>query len=317
MNDAVFDQARKWYEGAGQPDVAGPGFYMSADPMDSRGFGTDLLIVEVRNKEAFGYGDQVSVKKKADAALYRREFDGLPLVTRYNNTWHVVHRPPTAEEAKQVQFVFRRPNAGDVDAIWDQVGQPLEPNDPKPDAAEVRKLRMQMLGRMARDVVGDLTKNPSTRNSEILQHRILFDKAAELLRELPAEYLKPDEKENQGRYHTPFEDFADVMHAYQKILPAEPRTKALFDRWRIEAERNGWNVSHPRAVRVLAEGVPQLAEAERAQVAKWVPAKLAGAKWPKISATICACSMPSTSKSPTRSGPPGARSSKRPRRAIS
>lgn len=51
VNDAVLQQARTWYEQSGRRDAAGAGFYFSTGLFDSRGFGNDLLIVEITSTD--------------------------------------------------------------------------------------------------------------------------------------------------------------------------------------------------------------------------------------------------------------------------
>ncbi len=263
LNEAVLTQARQWYLDAGKPDVAGAGFYMSPDPFNSRGFGHDLLVVEVVKStpgplavtESF-----MSIKQSADKALAEKAFDELPLATRYRNDtgWHVISRAPSARESAEIRILFHPPRAEDVERIWKEKIIAAAPS-------EGYSTPLQRIRRIAREVLEATSETAVTRSADIVFQRLLFDHAPEYLAKAidPALLSAQDGGKVQG-----LDGINEIFRAFDRKIPDDPRTDRLFATL-FEGLSANPKLNDPSALTFVAENLRRLPEARRVAGYDW------------------------------------------------
>lgn len=259
LGPAVMRQIASWYREAGAGDRAGAGFYFSTDLFDSIQFGSDLLIVEATGAGARGIEavrvEAEAFKTAADAALAAGTDRDLPLVARYERTWHSIPRVPDPARDGDVTIVFRSPTAEDVPAIfeWLAGGKPL------PAVAG-------FLSGIASAIEPGRSREPMTRVSEIVFHRLLFDLGFEALAGTPVSAAPAITDETWGQ-------LLRVFRAFKRVLPADPRTARLAEHLvELVRETVGGRELPDARVRDLAALAPSLPRPERTSLSRWLPA---------------------------------------------
>jgi hypothetical protein len=117
----VMDIARGWFVQHPVGDTAGAGIYLAPNPMNSAGYGADLLVfrVESANGGFATINDQTRYKGVRVPDIDAGAFDQFPAITRYYPlplAWMVVSREPKAGEDLQIHFA--PPAAADAAGAW-------------------------------------------------------------------------------------------------------------------------------------------------------------------------------------------------------
>lgn len=155
-------------------DAAGPGLYISSDPVDSAGFGASLMIVE--SEGARNFPKNPEIYQIAITNIPLKKWSEIPLATSYAETWNVISRAPLPGES--VSFKMRFPTEADVAITWEQI---LE---------NEKHLVLKTMGTMGAAILADLNppltppagslvwsagSSKKTDSARIFLHRIFFD----------------------------------------------------------------------------------------------------------------------------------------------
>jgi hypothetical protein len=225
LNAAVVQKAFDLYRAAGKTDQAGPGLYVSADPVNSSNFGTNLLVVTVASttgEPVVAASSQLRLlpeqKAKAEAAHKKPDLGTLPLALLMNDEswWYVLYRGPVAADHATVSF--RPPTAADVDPAWEDAKvRPGIFDDPGKDLFEFAKSLAQTLNGVS-PVVGTLP--PREPSAQTFVKALFLDKAVPFLEDL---------------FHSPDRDRVAphgskaILKAMEALIPNDPRTQTMRD----------------------------------------------------------------------------------------
>lgn len=269
FTEPLYQKVRQWYVNANKHDLAGPGFYVSNDLLDSRTYGQDLLIVKIEPINGAS-ADQIiadtssssSLKSRGDNALDLNNFSELPLITKYTDSYYILSRPPTPDEARAFKITLQPPTAEHIDLIWKHFTQDKS-----------QEQIMTFLSDIAYQFLNERISTPSPR-AQILFERLLFDRGSEYLASpLPLSFLLPANRKKGDSFKRAmqFDETRAILRAYKAMRPSDPLTLQLFRNW-MDAVRQ-----HPQAlllsadaVHLLAEALPVLPETERLEHADWL-----------------------------------------------
>jgi hypothetical protein len=213
INEGVFAKLVDWYSPTKQ-DAAGAGFYFSTDILDSRAFGNDLVIVEIKMKDGSNIPvvKDLDIKEKSDIALENKSTSQLPLISFYGRgKWHVMSRVPT--DADGIEVTFRPPTASDVEKFWTET---VANNTP----VQVIDILANLKQYLFKEGDHDRYRFEQTRGTEIFFERVFFDEGFAFI-----ETLKFDSPE----LNKSFPKLVEIAEAFHKRIPDDPRTAKLIE----------------------------------------------------------------------------------------
>lgn len=209
VNAGVMQLVQQWFEAGGRSDALGPGVYIASTPNATAGYGRDLLVVRVKDRQG------APIAPGYMAPNHNQAPTTTDLYTRYTNAstyaWYSISRAPTSEELVTIappsredapQFWQEHIGADRPAVLWSLVGvlMVLEMHATPPDSSP-------FLNR--------------TRSAKIFLERVAFDEGyAYILAALRAADVTPTETEYLAR----------IVTSYQRLLPStDSRVVALTE----------------------------------------------------------------------------------------
>lgn len=271
---SFFDKIREWYIKAEKNDSAGAGFYVSSDPLDSRVYGPDLLIVEIQPLNGAPLKQFIpkeegssQVKKNSDQALESGDFSALAPISKYTTSYYVLSRPLTQTEAAKLRITFHPPTAEDVDRIWKRATEGRPPIEVLP-----------LLSDLAREIQNNADRSneyKTSRRTDIFLHRLFFDRGFELLTRtdfMPAIIEQQTGADVPNPLDVlPTEKLQTILEVYRKTIPNDPKTVELYRTWIRTLKDNPFALSgSDNTSRLLADALALLPPSERLEHADWI-----------------------------------------------